>query len=189
LNTKIGIVYHSITGTTELLAQAIARGVKSVEDCDSLVVRIEDSHIVNGRYLEPDTFNQLNDAAALIFGSPTFMGGVSAQFKSFADASSDFWEDQIWVNKVAAGFTIGSSFSGDQLSTIQYLAVLAAQHGMLWCGLDLPNDAKFKNLNRLGAQSGLIACTGKADEVDSADIDTAQYFGHRVATLALRLHR
>ena len=74
----------------------------------------------------------------MIFGCPTYMGGPSAQFKAFADASSDRWERQRWESKLCAGFTVGSNPSGDQLATLQYMTILAAQHGMLWAGIDIP---------------------------------------------------
>ena len=93
----------------------------------------------------------------MIFGSPTFMGSVSAQFKAFADATGELWAEKIWSDKVAAGFTIGSNLSGDQLHTLQYLQVFANQHGMLWASLDIPGNCDPQKRNRLGAQSGLIA--------------------------------
>jgi NAD(P)H dehydrogenase (quinone) len=64
------------------------------------------------------------------------MGGVSAQFKAFADATSELWCQQEWAGKIAAGFTCGSAMNGDQTSTLQYLVTLANQQGMLWVGLD-----------------------------------------------------
>lgn len=187
---EIAIVYHTVEGSTGLLAQAISDGVITQKECESQLFRISENDIVKGRYVNTAVFSRLKKAQAIIFGSPTYMGNTSAQFKAFADASSDFWLDQQWVDKLAAGFTVGANPSGDQLSTIQYMAVLAAQHGMLWCGLDLPRESKFKHLNRLGAQSGLITCSAGCDSgtLNPIDRETAQYFGGRVAEQVLRLH-
>ena len=53
-------------------------------------------------------------ADAIVFGSPTYMGNVSWQFKSFADASSKPWYGQAWKDKLAAGFTNSASINGDK---------------------------------------------------------------------------
>ncbi|XUJ34422.1 flavodoxin family protein [Bradyrhizobium japonicum] len=57
------------------------------------------------------------------------MGGPAAQFKAFADASSYRWSQQRWADKIAAGFTTGACAGGDQLHTLTYFTILAAQHG------------------------------------------------------------
>lgn len=62
----------------------------------------------------PDgTWEALQAADAIIMGSPTYMGGVSWQFKKFADASSKLWFSQTWKHKVAAGFTNSASMNGE----------------------------------------------------------------------------
>ena len=65
------------------------------------------------------------------------MGGPSAQFEAFADATSEIWCKQGWEDKIAAGFTCGSATNGDQGSTLQYFVTLANQRGMVWFGLAL----------------------------------------------------
>jgi multimeric flavodoxin WrbA len=149
-------------------------------------VRIEGRDIVEGRYRNADALDALTKADALLFGSPTFMGCVSAQFKAFADASSELWFQRRWAGKIAAGLTVGNNPSGDQLSTIQYLGTLANQHGMLWIGLDLPGGFDPQGRNRMGAQSGLIA-HAPGGIVDARDVETARYLGARVADYAARL--
>ena len=71
-------------------------------------------------------------ADAIIIGSPTYMGGVSWQFKKFADASSKVWYAQGWKNKLFAGFTNSAGMNGDKDATLTYLWHLAMQHGGLW---------------------------------------------------------
>ncbi len=183
---SVAIVFHSVTGTTRSLAQSIATGVRA-EQIEALELEIFGADIQHGRYENTRLLDQIERADAVIFGSPTFMGSVTAQFKSFADASSERWTELRWADKFAAGFTIGSNYSGDQLSTIQYLGVLAAQHGMLWAGLDIAGGYDESGRNRLGAQSGLIACTTDA-VVHPVDLQTAQYLGARVARLVKKYH-
>lgn len=73
-------------------------------------------------------------ADAVVFGSPTYMGTVSAPMKAFMDASVKPWSGQAWRDKIAAGFTVSGSPSGDKFNTLMTLAVFAAQHGMVWVG-------------------------------------------------------
>lgn len=181
-NQKIAIVYHSGTGSTARLAEQVAQGIQS-NNRQAQLLRIENKDIIDGRFRNVETMEAITSSAAVIFGSPTYMGSVSAQFKAFADASSEFWADQRWAGKLAAGFTIGSNPSGDQLNTIQYFGILANQHGMLWSGIDIPGGIDRRQRNRLGSQSGLVSYT-RDGEIEQVDLQLAQYLGGRVARLA-----
>jgi NAD(P)H dehydrogenase (quinone) len=181
---KVVIVYHSITGTTAQLAEAVAAGCLSVTAVDLQLLRIEGEDITQGRYKNSAVLEAIDQADAVIFGSPTFMGSVSAQFKAFADATAgDRWGEQLWADKVAAGFTVGTGYCGDTLHSLHYLQILAAQHGMLWAGLDLAGAGDVKAPNRLGAQAGVIvrAVDGAIEE---PDLQTAFYLGQRVVRVA-----
>jgi len=182
--TSVIVVYHSATGTTAQLAEAIHAG--AAEIAHATLFRITGDDIIAGRFRHETIWPALDEADAIIFGSPTFMGGPSAQFKAFADASGERWSEKKWADKVAAGFTIGANFNGDQLHTLSYLSIFAAQHGMLWCSLDIPGGYDAAGRNRLGTQLGLVAQTA-GSEVDDIDLATAHYLGRRVASTAKRL--
>jgi len=182
---SIAIVYHSVSGTTHSLAKAIQQGVNTFSNDNNNnnievnTYRILPQHIKDGRFIEKDMLELITKANAIIFGSPTYMGSVSAQFKAFIDATSSIWSQGSWTNKIAAGFTIGSHYSGDQLSTIQYLQTLANQHGMLWVGLDDSGLQESNTPNTSGASSGLITCTHN-NELPEEALLAAQYLGKRV---------
>ena len=180
--TTVAVIYHTGTGTTGQLAAAISEGINWTGDVQAREYRILGEDISEGRFINHEFLGSAGQADALILGSPTYMGGVSAQFKAFADATSDIWSQRKWVNKLAAGFTIGSSYSGDQLSAIQYLNTFANQHGMLWASIDVRSDCENGVVNRLGAQSGLIAQTQNS-EVHEDDLAMARHLGTRVARL------
>lgn len=184
---SVAIISHSVTGTTEALAQSVAQGVNSVDGAQAINMRIDNEQLVSGRFPNGAQMQQMTACDAMIFGTPTFMGGPTAQFKAFADASSDQWEEQLWANKLAAGFTVGANYSGDQHATIQYLTTLAGQHGMLWVGVDSPGgDAGIPN--RLGSQSGVIAHSPDG-KIHQQDAQLAHYLGSRVAKLAGQFKR
>jgi multimeric flavodoxin WrbA len=175
--TKTVVVYHSGYGHTQRVAQFVAEGAKA-----TIVAIDADGNITDAEW---DT---LNAADAIIFGSPTYMGTVSWQFKKFADATSKQWFGSAWKDKVAGGFTISASPSGDKLSTIQYFITLAMQQGMVWVGQPAMNDG---NINRLGSNSGLMAQVGPtspAADIPQGDLDTAKAYGERVAAVAVKLH-
>jgi NAD(P)H dehydrogenase (quinone) len=126
---KVAIVYFSGYGHTLRQADAVRRGAASIAGADVTLLRIDE----NGELAEGE-LDVLMDQHAIIYGSPTYMGGPAWQFKKFADASSKLWFSQALKDKVAAGFTNSASVNGDKLSTLQYFFTLSQQHGQLWVG-------------------------------------------------------
>lgn len=191
--TSVAIVYFSGSGHTHLMAQAVAEGASSA-GADVKLLRITGEQIVNGRWQDAEILNVLSQADAIIFGSPTYMGGVAAQFKAFLDAASQAWFAQAWKDKIAGGFTHSSSLSGDKQGTLLYLAVNAAQHSMIWVGAgDLPSQylGKQDGVNRLGSFLGIMgqspmASGGEEAVLESGDRLTAQNYGQRIAQTAQR---
>lgn len=149
---------------------------------EPMLLALQGSDIVEGRYINQDVLRAVDSSNAVIFGAPTFMGGPSAQFKAFADASSDRWDRQLWRNKFAAGFTTGTSPNGDQASTLHYFTLLAAQHGMLWVSIDKPSNVDLNAPNTVGVQLGFAAAVTPVGVAES-DLRTARYLGARVGQL------
>jgi NAD(P)H dehydrogenase (quinone) len=173
---KVAVVFHSGYGHTQRVAQFVAEGA------DAELITID----ANGDITEAQ-WATLDAADAIVFGSPTYMGMASWQFKKFADASSKRWFVGGWKDKVAGGFTISSNLSGDKLSTIQYFITLSQQHGMIWVGQPIMNDG---SINRLGSNSGVMAQVGPtspAEDIPQGDLDTAKAYGARVASIAAKL--
>jgi multimeric flavodoxin WrbA len=182
----IVIVYHSGYGHTARQAEAVARGAGGVAGASARLVKAEEAE---------GHWDDLLGADAIVFGAPTYMGGVSAPFKAFMDASSKVWATQSWKDKIAAGFTNSASQSGDKLTTLLHLAVFAAQHGMIWVGLGLPpgnnsSAGSVEDVNRLGSFLGAMAQSnadqGPEHGPPPADLRTAELLGERVARTALR---
>lgn len=184
--TLVSIIYHSATGTTDLLAKAIEEG--AAHHAEVKRFRITGADIFEGRFVNETVWDALDASHAIIFGSPTFMGGPSAQFKAFADATGagDRWTEQAWRDKLAAGFTVGTSPNGDQGATVGYFSILASQHSMVWLGLDIPKGSDPLTFNRLGTQVGLTA-QSIAGKLTEFDLQTARHFGARIAAMAGRL--
>lgn len=191
--THLAIVYHSGFGHTAVVAEHIAKGIKSVAGVSVVLVKADDL-----AKSDAGPWNELAKADGIIFGTPTYMGSASAAFKQFLDASSKVWGEQGWKDKLAAGFTVSGSQSGDKLATLQQLAVVAAQHSMIWVSTGLMpgnNSSKgsVEDVNRLGSFLGLMAQANSDQGPDvappQADRKTAELFGARVAEVAVQFVR
>lgn len=184
--TKMAIVYHSAHGHTEHIARHVLEGAQQVEGVEPHLIKAEDMGT------RP---NDLVDFDGFIMGSPTYLGGVSGQFKSFMDSTGRLWGKQGLKGKLAAGFTVSSLPAGDKQSTLMSMFVFAMQHGMLWVGNPIlpeqhrgvPHD---EAANRLGSWSGLMAQAGHSAPADSfvpGDVKTAHMFGRNFANTLLRV--
>ncbi len=186
--TKVSIVYFSGAGHTHLMAEAVAAGVSRVEGASVELFRIVGEQIVEGRWKDEGVLEKLSQSDAIIFGSPTYMGGVAAQFKAFVDAASSIWFVQGWKDKIAGGFTHSGSLSGDKQGTLLYLSIHAAQQSMVWIGVADSNDG---TVNRIGSYMGVMGQTmpdmsGAPATIDPGDQKTAENYGERIAIAAQR---
>ncbi len=180
--SKIVVVFHSGYGHTQRMAQAVANGA----DAELLAIDADGNLPAGG-------WEALAAADAIIFGSPTYMGNVSWQFKKFADASSKPWFVQAWKDKLAAGFTNSGGLSGDKLSSLNTIFALAMQHSMIWVSQGLmPSNKKTStrnDVNNLVSYSGAMAASpadSSPAEMSAGDLETARLFGQRVADVAAR---
>jgi multimeric flavodoxin WrbA len=183
MSKNIVIVYHSGYGHTRRIAEAVAEGSRG-----QLLAIDAEGNLPEGGW------ERLEAADAIIFGSPTYMGNVSWQFKKFADQSSKVWMTQGWKDKLGAAFTNSASVNGDKQTTLYTIFTMAQQHGMLWAGTGLmPSNAKSAqrdDVNYLSSFAGLATATpsdASTDEMVHGDLRTAHLFGERVRAAAERL--
>lgn len=184
----VAVVYYSSQGHTHALAEAVADGARGVPGTAVDLHRLQDADIQNGRWKNDAVLAALAAADAIVFGTPTYMGGYSAQMKAFIDACGGVWYKQGWKDKLAAGFTHSQGLSGDKLNTLQGLMVNAMQHGMIWVGTgQMVEGPAPENVNRLSSYTGAMAQTFPPDApVNSGDVKTAAALGKRVAEAAAR---
>jgi NAD(P)H dehydrogenase (quinone) len=185
---RITIVFHSGYGHTKRVAEHVEKGIASGG------ATVESIAIDSGGNVPEAAWRTLQDSDGIIFGTPTYMGGPSWQFKKFADASSKQWFAMAWKGKVAAGFTNSASTNGDKESTLRYLVTLASQHGMLWSGSGLKaansKASTREDINYLGGYVGLVAVSpsdASVDEMNPGDLRTAEAFGANFAEVMKRV--
>ncbi len=187
--STVSIIYFSGSGHTTKMAEAVAQGAAAVGTKVNLLP-ISGEDIQQGRYQNAATLKELDASDAIIFGSPTYMGGPAAQFKAFADATGERWYQRKWADKLAAGFTVSNGPSGDKLSTLQYFFTLAMQHGMVWVSLNQLPDPN--GVNRLSSYAGAMGQAGQEEPAvapNAADRLTGEALGRRLAQAAQRWNR
>ncbi len=188
--SKVAIVYFSGYGHTQKQAEAVLAGATSVAGTVVELIRIDEQG-----NLSDAAWEMLVASDGIIFGSPTYMGGVAWQFKKFADASSKPWYVQAWRDKPAAGFTNSASINGDKGSTISYMITFAMQHSMVWVGTGMmPANSKAaerNHVNYLAGFSGLLAQSPSDSTPEEGplpgDLETAKLFGVRFAEQVKRI--
>ncbi len=185
MQARIVIAYHSGYGHTAKQAEAVAAGAEKVPDTEVRLVALSE--------INDELWQQLAAADAIIFGTPTYMGGASAVFRTFAEATTGVWGDNLaWRDKIAAGFTNSGNMAGDKLHTLVDIALFAAQHGMIWVGLAEyggwnTSQGSPEDINRLGSWLGAMSQSNNDESPEvtpgAADLRTAETLGRRVATV------
>lgn len=178
------VIYDTKYGRTEQMARCIYETISKF----SLI----ECHMISTANVSGN-WKLISGSDAIIFGSPTFFGSVSASFKQFMDSTSVFFFEQKWKDKFAAGFTCSSEASGDKLTTLIQISIFCAQHGMNWVNLGLGKAGDYadtdneNNLNRLGCWLGAAAQPDKDNGcVNKADLGTCKHLAQRVANIILR---
>ena len=194
------IVYHSQLGSVQKMARLIARGVESIDACNASIRTVADvitqqgSETSSGAKELPDsgdlivTQSDLANCDALIIGSPTRFGNMSAAMKNFLDSTSSLWMSGGLVGKPAAVFTSSSSMHGGQESTLLSMMNPLLHHGMLICGLPYTEPSLSKTVTG-GTPYGAshVAGSSNSNPISDDEKKLCIALGKRIADLSLRL--
>ncbi|WP_343210869.1 flavodoxin family protein [Ancylobacter lacus] len=165
---NIAIVFDSGYGHTAKLAHHVAEGGARVPGAEATLFPAAERSI---------EWEALAASDAIIFGSPTYNGLISARLKQFMEESTrTAWVTQSWRNKIAAGFTNSGALHGDKLNALVSLALFAAQHGMIWVGLDLVSG---QDAGRSYSPRQLAGCDGPVGRRARGDHAHRQRLAHR----------
>jgi NAD(P)H dehydrogenase (quinone) len=163
---RILLLFDSRGGLTEVLAESIAEGVRSVDGIELSYRRIDEA--------EP---RELTQCDALIVGSPNW-SGITGKLKEWFDYSGDLWESGELAGKPAAAFTAGWSRSGGIEATLLQLLHPLLAHGMIIVGLPWTETMR--------ESSSYYGATAHGHVTD-ADKAQAHALGTRVANLTSKL--
>lgn len=191
---NILVVYDSRLGSVQKMARLIGRGVESIDDCDALIRTVPSVSTSPNEEELPErgdlfaTLEELANCDALILGSPTRFGNMSASMKYFLDGTSSLWMSGALSGKPAAVFTSSSSMHGGQESTLLSMLNPLLHHGMLVCGLPYSEKALSKTVTG-GTPYGAshVAGASNSNPISDDEKTLCIALGKRIATLAKQL--
>ena len=199
MTVKIAIVFYSKTGNVAKLAEAIGYGAREA-GAEVKLLRVHDlapqsridadahwkqiSAELGATYAEP-ALADLEWADAIIFGSPTRFGVVSADLKAFIDTLGGLWFQGKLVNKVGSAFSTTSTKHGGNEMTLQSLMTPMMHLGMILVTPGYTDPAMFSG----GSPYGATAVVGGANDQPPAenDLAAARHQGKRVAEVTTKL--
>lgn len=175
---KLTVVYHSGAGSTKVTAEHIATGALQEGagvNCISILEAL-------------DHIELLHDADTIVFGCPTNAGTVSAPFKHFMELTQQFREQQIWKNKLSAGFTTYDAGNSEKLITLVSLSLFAEQHGMIWIsGISFPIYNNQVSFLAQHISPGFVAKDLLQHKlIMPVGMEKAELFGRRIASVTNR---
>jgi NAD(P)H dehydrogenase (quinone) len=193
---EILVLYYSATGSVRSLAQAVARGIDSVEGVRARVrtvpkvapVTEKAAPAVPGHGAPYAELRDLAECAGVALGSPTRFGNMAAPLKYFIDGLGADWARGTLAGKPAAVFSSTASMHGGQEATLISMMLPLLHHGMLLVGL--PYTEPDLNATRSGGSPyGATHVSGAANDRPVTDEETRLAFalGKRLATVARKL--
>jgi NAD(P)H dehydrogenase (quinone) len=197
MTTEILVLYYSRSGHVKEMAEQIARGVESIDDCVARLRTVAaisanteqtESDIPESGHLYASS-EDLIECNGLLLGSPTRFGNMAAPLKYFIDSTSDSWLSGVLSGKPAAVFTSTGSMHGGQESTLLSMMLPLLHHGMLLMGLPYQESALMSTQSG-GTPYGASHLAGSQNTrpLDDTEKNLCQALGRRVATTAKALN-
>jgi NAD(P)H dehydrogenase (quinone) len=195
---KILVLYYSMYGHVETLANAVAQGACSVEGAEVVVKRVpetippEVAQQYGAKLDQPAPIaspKELADYDAILFGTPTRFGNMAGQMRNFLDQTGGLWVKGALVGKVASVFTSTGTGGGNESTIISFVHTLM-HHGMVYVGLpytcpELMDISELKGGSPWGAAT--IAGADGSRQPSEKELAQARFQGHHVAGIAGRL--
>lgn len=196
---KVLVLYYSMYGHIERMAEAEAEGVRSVSGVEVVVKRVpeiipEDRARAMGVKLDQAapvaSVDELGGYDAIIFGTPTRFGNMAAQMRNFLDQTGKLWMNGALIGKVASVFTSTGTQHGGQETTITSFHSTLLHHGMVIVGVPY-SCTGLTIMTEVSGGSPYGASTlagGDGKRMPSGnELEIARFQGRHVAEIALRL--
>ncbi len=200
-NVKVNVVFHSIYGHIYQLALAEAEGARQIEGVDVKIYQVEEllppniieaMHATEAKkkfaHVPIATLDDLAQADAIIFGTPTRFGMMSAQMKEFLDSTGPLFAKGTLSGKIGSVFTSTQTQHGGQESTILNFHTVLLHHGMIVVGVPytVPELSEMKEISG-GGPYGASTITGTDRPISENELKIARAQGKRVAEIAKKL--
>lgn len=195
---NVAVIYYSATGTNHAVAQAVGKGASAAgatlrlhQIAETIPADIVAKNPKWKAFVEQTkdtpkaTIDDLDWADAVVFGTPTRFGNVTAQLKGFLDSAGGLWFQGKLANKIYAGFTSAQNAHGGNESTLLALYNTIYHFGGI---IATPGYTDSSVFAAGGNPYGVCVATGpNGDPPNAAALAHAEYLGKRVTELAQKL--
>lgn len=200
---KIQVVFYSMYGHIYRMAEAIAEGAGQVDGAEVALYQVPElvpdealeksgaraarAAFAHVPVLEPD---QLAEADAILFGTPTRFGNMCAQMRNFLDRTTRLWLTGALVGKVGSVFAGTASQHGGQETTITSFHTTLLHHGMIIVGVPY-TEQRLVQMDEIsgGTPYGATTLAGTDGKRHPSEIELeiARFQGRHVAGITRRL--
>jgi NAD(P)H:quinone oxidoreductase type IV len=201
----IYIVFYSMYGHIHKMAEAVAQGAREVAGSHVKIFQVpeimpEEALAKSGAKQAREAFahipviepNQLAEADAIIFGTPTRFGNMTAQMRNLLDRTGGLWMKGALIGKIGSVFTSTGTQHGGQETTITSFHSTLLHHGMIIVGCPY-SCTGLTNMNEITGGSpdgaGTLASSDGSRQPSQNELDIARFQGRHVAELAAKLTR
>lgn len=202
---KIYVVFYSMYGHIYKMAEAEAAGAREVPGAEVSIFRVAETlsdevlakmgataaqkAIAHVPVIEPE---QLSEADAIIFGTPTRFGNMCGQMRAFLDRTGGHWQKGTLIGKIGSVFCSTGTQHGGQETTITSFHHTLIHQGMIIVGC--PYSAK--GMLRMDEVTGggpygasTLAGSDGSRQPSANELEIARFQGRHVAQLAAKLAR
>ena len=200
---KVLIVYYSMYGHIHQMAEAVAEGVRQVDGAEAVLRRVPETlpEAVLAKmgaeeaqkalaHVPVGTVEELAEADAVIFGTPTRFGNMCGQMRQFLDATGQLWANGSLVGKVGSVFASSNTQHGGQESTILSFHITLLHQGFVIVGLPYAFQGQMR-MDEItgGSPYGASTIAGASGErmPSENEREAARFQGRHVAEIASRL--
>jgi len=202
---RVNVIFYSLYGHIYQMAEAVAEGARQAEHVQVGLYQVPETlsdeilakmGAIEAKksfsHIPQATMDHLGEAHAVIFGTPTRFGNMTAQMRTFLDQTGQLWAKNALVGKVGSVFTSSNTQHGGQESTILSFHNTLLHHGMIIVGLPYAFQGQSRMDEITGCSPyGASTIAGPAGNrtPSNNELDGARHQGRHVADIAARLFR
>jgi NAD(P)H dehydrogenase (quinone) len=200
---NVQVVFYSMYGHVYRLAEAVAEGARQVEGASVQVYQVaelvpEEALVKSGAKAKHDAFahipviqpDQLAEADAIFFGTPTRFGNMCSQMRNFLDQTTRLWLSGALIGKVGSVFASTASQHGGQETTITSFHTTLLHQGMVIVGVPY-SERGLVNMTEISGGTPYGATTIAAPDgsrlPSENELAIARFQGRHVTTIAKKL--
>jgi len=193
MTTNVLVLYYSMYGHIETLANSVAAGARNTADTEVDIMRVPDlvpeeiARKSGAKLDQAAPVAKVDDLVhydAIIFGTPTRFGNMCAQMRNFLDQTGKLWQNGKLIGKVGSVFTSTATQHGGQETTITSFHSTLLHHGMLIVGVPYSCEGLL-NMSEItgGSPYGAATLAGGdgSRQPSQNELAIARFQGQRVA--------